>query len=129
VKYVLESIIPKRDWALVVCDPRPETVGGLFLPQEELGVEKVMERSGKVLRLGPGDKWEKLDLKEGDRIIFRGFIKHASPIESEDGREAFLMDLDDIIAVADEDVTVGAFSRPAMSAVELVDAEGKVVMK
>jgi co-chaperonin GroES (HSP10) len=127
--YSLENLIPRRDWALVVCDERPKTVGGLFLPEQELGVEKVTERSGVVLRLGPGDKAATIDLKEGYHVVFRNFLKHAHPVPNEKNLEAFLMDVDDILAVTEGPVSVGAFSRPATSAVELVDEDGNVRMK
>jgi len=129
------AIRPRRDWALVLADVRKvELASGIILPVET-GAEKVTERAGSVIRLGPGDKAPAMGLKEGDRIVFRGFIKYHMPIESDevwaDGskKEFFLMDIADIMAVT-EGVEVGVFSnRPSQSAVESVDAEGNVKMR
>jgi co-chaperonin GroES (HSP10) len=105
---------PRRDWVLVQCEPRKEVLdSGLVLPQMETGVEKVMERAGKVLRIGPGDRASVIGVKEGDRVLFRGFLKHAQPIESDDGSDCFLMDINDVMSVVDVGIEVGAFSgRP-----------------
>lgn len=128
--YDPEHIRPKRDWALVLTDRRKVKLeSGIFLPPSEVGVEKVMERSGIVLRLGPGERAEQVGIAEGDKIVFRGFLKHANPVDVGDDREVFLMDVNDILAVTDGTVEVGAFSRPAMTAVESVDDEGNVKMK
>lgn len=124
-----ERIRPKRDWALVQADPRKTVLAsGLHVPIE-LGVEKVMERSGRLLRLGPGEKAFKMDLAEGDRIVFRTFLKYANPVDTGDDREVFLMDVDDIMAVTDGTIEVGALSRPAMSSVESVGEDGSIKMR
>lgn len=108
-----KTIRPKRDFISVQADPRKEiTSGGLYLPPSETGVEKVTERAGTVIRVGPG-KGEQLSLKSGDRVVYRGFLKHANPIQTDDGTEAFLMSVDDVLAVVEGDVHVGCFSgRP-----------------
>lgn len=109
------DIRPRRDWVLVLQEPRKELVGHIFLPSDT-GIEKVTESSGHIVRLGPGIKAEKLELKVGDRIIFRGYLKYANPVDHDerwgDGskKEYFLMSLDDVFAVVPEDLNVGAFS-------------------
>lgn len=123
------KVRPRRDWCLVRCDPRQEVVGGIHLPVNEIGLEKVMERAGTVTAVGPGDKATKLGLVPGSRVVFRGFIKYAQPLETDTGLDYFLMAVDDILGITEGDVTVGAFSRPAMHAVESVDLEGNVKMR
>lgn len=131
------TVRPRRDWALVLGDPRNTVLAsGIVLPGQETGVEKVTENAGLVIRLGPSDHLiQKLGLKEGDRILYRGFMKHHMPIESDetwpDGskKEYFLMDVADIMAIIPNGVSVGAFSRPSQSAVESVDGDGNVRMR
>lgn len=112
---------PRRDWALVLCDPRKVVLdSGLVLPGEETGAEKVTERAGTIIRLGPSEhKVEKMGVCEGSSVIFRGYLKHANPVPHdekwEDGsaKEYFLMDLDDLFAITDGTVSIGVFSgRP-----------------
>jgi co-chaperonin GroES (HSP10) len=107
------KVKPKRDFCSVKADPRKDAVGGIFLPVHETGVEKVTERAGTILRVGPG-KGEQLGLQAGNRIVYRGFLKHANPIETDDGSECFLMSVDDVLAVLPEaSIEVGCFSgRP-----------------
>lgn len=120
---------PRRDWCLVCCDKRQEMIGGIHLPVREVGAEIVMEKAGTVTAVGPGDKAQTLGVIPGARIIFRGFIKHAQPLETDTGLDYFLMAVDDIIGITDGDIAVGAFSRPAMSAVASVDIDGNVKMR
>lgn len=128
--YDPERIRPRRDWALVQADPRKAVLtSGIYLPVET-GAEKVTERSGRILRLGPGDRAEQIGVEEGAKVVFRSFLKHANPVETGDDREVFLMDLNDLMAVTDGTVEVGIFSdRPAMHAVDSVDDEGNVRMR
>jgi co-chaperonin GroES (HSP10) len=131
------KVKPRRDWVLVLLDQRKtQLASGLFIPGSETGVEKVTESAGEVIRLGPSDKLiGKLEVKEGDRIVFRAFLKHHMSFESEetwpDGgkKEFFLMDVADIMAVIGEGISVGVFSSPSQKAVESVDAEGNVRMR
>ncbi len=112
--YDPKTIRPRRDFALVKADPRKEQVGLILLPVSETGVEKVTERAGTIVKLGPGDKAKQIDLAEGDRIVYRGFLKHANPVETVEG-EYFLMSVDDVLCVLPKDgsIEVGCFSgRP-----------------
>jgi co-chaperonin GroES (HSP10) len=132
------GVRPRRDWVLVLQDPRKVVLdSGLVLPGEETGAEKVTESSGTVARLGPSEHLvSAIDLVEGTRIVYRGFMKHHMPIPDhgetwEDGskKEYFLMAVEDVIAVIGKDTSVGVFSRPSQKAVESVDDTGKVKMR
>lgn len=116
----VSKIRPKRDWIIVLSDPRRDkTSSGLLLPTSETGVEKVSEGTGLVISVGPGKKNEGLFLKVGDKVLFRSFIKYANIIPTEevwdDGQKKVysFMSSDDIMAVVEPGVDVGVFSgRP-----------------
>lgn len=116
----------KRDWISVLDDQRKtKTFGGIFLPGHETGIEKVTEGTGTVVRVGNGDKNKTLGLKTGDRIVYRGFLKHANRIETEEkwddgtSKHYFLMSTDDVLAIISEGIEVGVFSgRPATGEVK-----------
>lgn len=115
---------PRRDWVLVLSEPRPQMIHSIHLPGHETGAEKVSERAGEIVRVGPGEKNRKLEVKEGDRALFRGFLKHANPIEHDerwgDGsrKEYFLMSIDDVLAIIPPDLSVGVFSAPALQEIQ-----------
>lgn len=106
---------PIGKWLLVKADERvKKTAGGIHLPDQIVTVERVMEGSGRVLKAGPHVA-EDLgqDLKEGDRILFRGFLKDVfHEFEEEDGCRIFLLHAKDALAVLDTELDVGHF-RPA----------------
>lgn len=106
------KIKPKADWVLVLNDKRKGvTAGGIVLPEMELGVEKVANSSGRIIRLGGGDKIKTLELNVGDRIMYRGFLKFPNQIPTANrDDEYFLMSVDDIFAVLGEKVDVSIFS-------------------
>jgi co-chaperonin GroES (HSP10) len=120
VIYNPATIRPKKDFVTVLAEPREVRLdSGIFLPQQETGAEKVTEGAGRVMRVGPGKKAEAVDLKEGDRVLYRGFLKYANPIETDetwpDGtpKQYFLMAVDDILSVIPDEVKVGIYSgRP-----------------
>lgn len=109
-----EDFRPLGSWVLVQADPRvKKTKGGIELPDMMTKVERVMEGTGKVLRVGPKVmKSINLGLETGMRIAYRGFLKDAtSPLfEKIDDCEVFLLAADDVLAVVDEGVQLGAFS-------------------
>ncbi len=131
---------PKRirirdGWVVVLMDQRQEVLdSGIVLPFE-VGAEKVTEGAGTIFRVGLGEKNEMLGLQNGQRICLRSYLKYANAIPNEerwaDGRpkEYFILNVDDILAVMDDGVRVGVFSRPAMGAVENIDDSGKVRMR
>lgn len=118
------KVRPRDGWVVVLADPRKDrTESGIYLSPNESGVEKVTEGSGRILRAGPGEKNEKLGLKEGMRVLYRGFLKYANPIETDtkwgkgpfEGQKMtfFIMSSDDIMGIMPEGVEVGVFSgRP-----------------
>ena len=128
---------PRRGWVLVLADQRKVVLdSGIILPGSETKAEKVTEQAGLVIRLGFQDYPEHVHVQAGDRIVYRGFMKHHVPIEtgetwpSGEVKEYFLMDVKDILAVTDGKAVVGIYSsRPSQHAVESVDAEGNVKMR
>ncbi len=113
------KIRPNRNFILVLMDQRKEKVGSIILPGQETGVEKVTEGAGTIIRVGSADAQHKLGLEEGMRIVYRSFLKHANPVDTDevwgDGshKEYFLMSSDDVIAIIPPGMEVGVFSgRP-----------------
>lgn len=115
------SIRPKRDWAIIRQDRRKSVLSsGIILPTET-NAEKLHEGSGIIIRLGIGPKALGSELKEGDRVVYRTYLRHAVPIDFEqywpagsegpEKMEFFFMDVTDIAAVIDPDVEVGALSE------------------
>ncbi len=109
------EVRPLKKWVLVKSDPRMrQTKGGIALPDQLLGVERVMEGTGILLKVGNRVR-EVLEapLEPGTRVCFRGFLKDASAMEfnrHEDGCQVFMLHADDILAVVGDGVTLGAFS-------------------
>ena len=126
----------RNGWAVVLMDERQELLSsGIFLPTVTQA-EKLTEGSATIIRLGAGEKADRLGLAPGMRICLRSYLKHANVIPTDEAwpsgqpKEYFILNLDDILVVMDAGVQVGVFSRPAMSAVENVDAAtGNVKMK
>lgn len=107
-----KQVHPYKRWVMVKADPRvKKTAGGIHLTDELVKVERVMEGTGRVLQIG-----SKVDeVRENDRIVFRGFLKDVSRgmIEREDDCDIFLLRVEDVIAVIGDGVTMGAFSHSA----------------
>ena len=107
---------PLNLWLIVKADPRvKKTKGGIILTEQLTGIERVMEGTGHLLRVGDRDEIRKkigADLEPGMRICFRGFLKdvfHEFEVE-EDGQTIFLLHAKDVLAVIESDVSMGAFS-------------------
>ena len=106
---------PIKKWVLVKADPRvKKTKGGLHLTEGLTHVEKMMEGTGILLKVG-GDveKTVSFKLEPGMRVCFRGFLKDASSMEfypHEDGCAVFMLRAEDVLAVIDPEVVMGAFS-------------------
>jgi co-chaperonin GroES (HSP10) len=105
---------PIREWVVVKADPRVKaTSGGIVLPEQLLGVERVMEGTGRILKVGNRDDIRKttggVDLEPGMRICFRGFLKDAYQEfdKDEDGQIVFLLHSKDVLAVVSDDVKLG----------------------
>lgn len=135
--YDPKTVKPRRDWVLVLMEERRDFLAdvGLYIAPQETGAEKVTEGTGIIVRVGDGDKNKLLGLDPGMRICMRSYFKHANVVPTDEEwpsgkpKEYFLMATDDIMAIAPHGTDVGVFSRPAMSAVDAVDAEGNVRMK
>jgi co-chaperonin GroES (HSP10) len=125
----------RDSWAVVLMDERQDTLAsGIYLPTVT-AAEKVTEGAGMLVRVGEGKKNRELGLEPGMRICLRSYLKYANAIPNEEtwpsgqGKEYFILNVDDILAIVPEGVQVGVYSRPAMGAVESVGADGKVTMK
>jgi len=104
---------PYAKWLFVREDQRREiTKGGIVLPQSETGAERVDEGTGVILKLGPEvAKTTGVALEPGQRICFRGFLADVfHEFEQEGGGRVFMIRAEDVMAVIDKDVTMGAYS-------------------
>lgn len=115
--YDPRQIITRDGWAVVLDDERvTQLASGVLLPMDETGVEKVTEWSGELIFVGVGDKSRIAQLEPGLRIAYRAFLKYANRIPTDEhwpsGAEKhyFIMSVDDILAVLQPGVQVGAFS-------------------
>jgi co-chaperonin GroES (HSP10) len=112
------KIRPRAGWCIVLAEPRRAMAGLLYMPANETGVEKVTEGAGRVIRVGAGEKNQKMGLEEGQRILYRGFLKHANPIPTEEkwpdgqAKQYFIMSSDDILSIIPDGIDIGAFSQP-----------------
>ncbi len=114
----VKKFSPRGKWVVVKADPRvKKTKGGIELPDRQLAAERVMEGTGRILKVG-SDREGILDatggvmLESGMRICYRGFLKDAFAEFStdEDGQPIFLLRAEDIMGIIDEDTQMGAFS-------------------
>lgn len=107
---------PRNKWIIVKADPRvKKTKGGIELPDRIVAVERVMEGTGRILRVGDRHQIVQatcgVELEPGMRICFRGFLKDAfQEFEQEDGCPVFLLRAEDVMAIIGDDVEMGAFS-------------------
>lgn len=103
---------PRNKWVLVKSDPRvKQTRGGIFLTDAITQIERVMEGTGRILKIGDEAKEKAgIPLGAGDRIVFRGFLKDAFQEfeRDEDGLTVFLLRIEDVLAVIDDNVHMGA---------------------
>lgn len=111
------SIRPLRDWVIILQDRRKEVLSSGIVIPTETNAEKLHEGSGVIIRLGGGPKIVSSSLVEGDRVLYRTYLRHAIPIYSDrrwiDGplMEFFFMSVMDIAAVISSDFEVGALSE------------------
>jgi co-chaperonin GroES (HSP10) len=110
------NIRPIHEWIVVKADPRvKKTKGGIELPDSQVKIERVMEGTGRILRVGNMDEIYKscaFALEPGMRICYRGFLKDTwrDYFEPEDNCDIFLLHAKDILGVLDEDAQMGHFS-------------------
>jgi len=105
---------PKGPWLVVKVDPPPEKEGLIYLPQGNYA-ERVGNATGTVLSMGEGfytsdkvrnktgRKYDPVDLKAGDRIIFRGFLQEANRVGGVLDREHCLLNVADVLGVIEEE--------------------------
>jgi len=118
MSYDWKKFKPMGKWIVVKGDPRmKKTKGGIELPDQLVGVERVMEGTGKILKVGADRKaiedYGGFQLEAGMRICFRGFLKDATQAEftpDEDGQPIFMLRVEDVLMVISDDVQMGAFS-------------------
>ena len=119
---------PLRHWVLIEYDVRETWSAGVIQLQDHTVEENVSERTGTVVAVGPGEYCEKsptgrlpMFCRRGDRVLFRGFLRHASDLTRDLGglpwmREGKLYSLiveKDLLAIVDDpDITFGPYSRP-----------------
>ena len=87
------TIKPLSDRVLVLPNPAEEkTVGGLFIPDSA----KEKPLLGKVVAVGPGTADIKMEVKEGDTVLYGKFAGTELNI---DGVDYLIMRQNDILAV------------------------------
>lgn len=114
------NVRPRDGWVVVLAEKREKKLqSGIYLPNHETGVEKVCEGAGVLVRIGGGEKNKLLDVKVGQRVLYRGFLRWANPIETEEkwddgeNKQYFIMNVDDVFAIIEGNTQVGIFSgRP-----------------
>ena len=87
------TIKPLSDRVLVLPNPAEEkTAGGLFIP--DTATEKPL--MGKVVAVGPGTADVKMEVKEGDQVLYG---KYAGTEISFEGVDYLIMKQSDIMAI------------------------------
>lgn len=108
------QVRPYKRWVLVKADPRvKKTAGGILLTDELVGIERVMEGTGTVLKIGS----QVDEVSVGQRVAYRGFLKDVSNgiFKKEDGCDIFFIRVEDLLANIDKGITMGAFSGSSES--------------
>ena len=84
---------PLSDRVLILPNPAEEkTAGGLYIP--DTAKEKPL--AGKVVAVGPGTKDVKMEVKEGDEVLYGKYSGQELTI---DGVEYLIMRQGDILAI------------------------------
>jgi chaperonin GroES len=87
------NVKPLSDRVLILPNPAEEkTAGGLFIP--DTAKEKPL--AGKVIAVGPGTSEVKMEVKEGDTVLYG---KYAGSELHIDGTDYLIMKQSDIMAV------------------------------
>ena len=91
--YTIMTIKPLSDRVLVLPNPAEEkTAGGLFIP--DTAKEKPL--MGKVVAVGPGTADVKMEVKEGDTVLYG---KYAGTELNIEGVDYLIMKQSDILAI------------------------------
>jgi co-chaperonin GroES (HSP10) len=114
------NLRPLRDWAILLEEPRKKVLAsGLILTDKLTMAENVSEYGAEVIAIGASKKFAQLDLMPGKRVLYRGFLKYAHPLDTEerwpdgDTKKFFLIKIDDIAFILGKDVQVGVYSSRA----------------
>lgn len=114
-----DQIKPVGPWVFLRIEKRKEKVGSIHLPAMETNAEKVQEKAGRVIAMGPGIPDSKggyhvpKGLEVGCRVMYRGFLdaanhgKNIFGLEFEDGEEYCLMHMKDLLMVIPDDLEIG----------------------
>ncbi len=87
------NVKPLSDRVLILPNPAEEkTAGGLFIP--DTAKEKPL--AGKVIAVGPGTSEVKMEVKEGDTVLYG---KYAGTELHIDGTDYLIMKQSDIMAI------------------------------
>lgn len=103
---------PCGEWVIAKADPRvKKTAGGIHLPDQIVTVERAMEGTARILKVGQdAARAVGFPLEPGMRFCFRGFLKDAfHEFEDEDGCRIFMLKSADILAIIDDEIQMGAF--------------------
>ena len=123
-----KKVKPKDGWALLLADERSGVLSSGLIVPIETGVEKVTELAGELVRLGDGiynANLREVGLVEGVRVLFRGYLKFANPLPTDEkwpsgsAKQYFFIDCKDIMGIVAPGVSVGVFSgRPTVPHVQ-----------
>ena len=112
------KIRPKRDWLIVLDDQRKDGLSsGILLPMTPTA-ERLSQKSGTVISVGPGAKNEAAGLRPYQRVAYRFHLSYAQPLPLEetwpDGekKQYFFIASDDILMALDSTTEVGFLSEP-----------------
>jgi len=93
LNYTAMNVKPLSDRVLILPNPAEEkTAGGLFIP--DTAKEKPL--AGKVVAVGPGTSEIKMEVKEGDQVLYG---KYAGQEINIDGTDYLIMKQQDILAI------------------------------
>ena len=85
------NVKPLSDRVLILPNPAEEkTAGGLIIP------DTAKEKPGKVVAVGPGTSEVKMEVKEGDQVLYG---KYAGQEIQVDGVDYLIMKQNDILAI------------------------------
>ena len=116
------KVRPRRGFVLLVVDFRKsETASGLIIPVET-NYEKLHEGSGVIVRVNPVDakRLAAIGVKQGDRVMYRSYLKHANRLEVNDGNKFWadgqekywsFISIDDLVMWLDYGTEVGLLSE------------------
>lgn len=101
------SVRPIGPWVLLKPDPpQRKSKGGLYLPEGNME-ERLGHGAGTVLAVGSGkldDKGKRVPpgISEGDRVMFRGYLKELHQPGGQFDKDQCLIHIDDIVATLGE---------------------------